>query len=30
MIDMVTHRHDLREIVMSQLVGYLAPEKKAA
>jgi acetyl-CoA carboxylase carboxyl transferase subunit beta len=29
MIDMVTHRHDLRG-VLSQLVGYLAPEKKAA
>jgi acetyl-CoA carboxylase carboxyl transferase subunit beta len=29
MIDMVTHRHDLRG-VLSQLIGYLAPEKKAA
>ncbi len=29
MIDMVTHRHDLRD-VLSQLIGYLAPEKKAA
>jgi acetyl-CoA carboxylase carboxyl transferase subunit beta len=29
MIDMVTHRHDLRG-VLSQLVGYLAPVKKAA
>jgi acetyl-CoA carboxylase carboxyl transferase subunit beta len=29
MIDMVTHRHDLRG-VLSQLVGDLAPEKKAA
>ena len=29
MIDMVTHRHDLRA-VLSQLIGYLAPEKKAA
>jgi len=25
----VTHRHDLRG-VLSQLIGYLAPEKKAA
>jgi acetyl-CoA carboxylase carboxyl transferase subunit beta len=29
MIDMVTHRHDLRGVLL-QLVGYLAPEKKAA
>jgi acetyl-CoA carboxylase carboxyl transferase subunit beta len=29
MIDMVTHRHDLRG-VLSQLIGFLAPEKKAA
>jgi len=29
MIDMVIHRHDLRG-VLSQLIGYLAPEKKAA
>jgi acetyl-CoA carboxylase carboxyl transferase subunit beta len=29
MLDMVTHRHDLRG-VLSQLIGYLAPEKKAA
>ena len=29
MIDMVTHRHELRE-TLSKLVGYLAPVKKAA
>jgi acetyl-CoA carboxylase carboxyl transferase subunit beta len=29
MIDMVTHRRDLRG-VLSQLIGYLAPEKRAA
>ena len=29
MIDMVTHRHELRE-TLSKLIGYLAPVKKAA
>ncbi len=29
MVDMVTHRHELRE-TLSKLVGYLAPVKKAA
>ena len=29
MIDMVTHRHDLRE-TLSKLIAYLAPQKKAA
>jgi acetyl-CoA carboxylase carboxyl transferase subunit beta len=29
MIDMVVHRHDLRQ-TLGQLIGYLAPGKKAA